>query len=194
MNAGTDWERRYAEHDTPWDKGRAHPVLESDMAQGVLSGRVLVPGCGAGHDVRALARCGLDVVGLDVAAGAIQLARSFPTAGKETYHHGNLFDLPENWQGAFDGVFEHTCFCALEPDRRTDYVRSVASVLKPDGCLFAVFYRDTGEPDGKPPFGTTVEELNELFAGHFRVRKEYRDAPTYPERQGCELVRVLKKI
>ena len=50
-----DWNRRYEENDTPWDKGEAHPVLRDMLARDALSGRVLVPGCGAGHDVRELA-------------------------------------------------------------------------------------------------------------------------------------------
>jgi hypothetical protein len=38
-----DWNRRYEENDTPWDKGEAHPVLRDMLAHDALSGRVLVP-------------------------------------------------------------------------------------------------------------------------------------------------------
>ena len=69
-----DWNRRYEENDTPWDKGEAHPVLRDMLAHDALSGRVLVPGCGSGHDVRELARHGLEVVGLDVAPLALERA------------------------------------------------------------------------------------------------------------------------
>ena len=35
----------------------------------------------------------------------------------------DLFD-PEAVQGRFDWIFEHACFCAIQPERRGDYARS----------------------------------------------------------------------
>ena len=78
-----DWNRRYIEGDTPWDKGDAHPALGVALAQSALSGRVLVPGCGTGHDVRALAGQGLEVTGLDIAPLALEKARAHPPVGHE---------------------------------------------------------------------------------------------------------------
>lgn len=189
-----DWERRYAEGDTPWDKGGAHPVLDGLLARSILTGRVLVPGCGAGHDARLLARNGLNVAGLDIARGAIDRARSHPREANESYHRGDFFALPDEWRETFDGIFEHTCFCAIEPDRREDYVRSAAFALKPGGRLLAVFYRDMEDQDGEPPFGVTTAELDELFGEKFRLLEEHRAIPTFPGREGCELVRLLARI
>ena len=45
-----DWNLRYEEGDTPWDKGGAHPVLADMLSRRPFSGRVLVPGCGRGHE------------------------------------------------------------------------------------------------------------------------------------------------
>ncbi len=188
-----DWNLRYAEGDTPWDKGSAHPVLRDMLVHRALAGRVLVPGCGSGHDVRALARLGLDVVGLDVAALAVDRARSHPLAGGETYVHADLFDLPLGLRGSFDGVFEHTCFCAIDPARRTDYARAVASALKPGGRLLAVFYVDRGNEDDGPPHGVTTEELDVLFRADFRLLEERRELATFPGREGCELLRLLER-
>lgn len=33
----TDWNKRYEENDTPWDKGEAHPVLRDMITRGALS-------------------------------------------------------------------------------------------------------------------------------------------------------------
>lgn len=189
-----DWERRYVEGDTPWNKGMPHPALEGLLASGDLTGRVLVPGCGLGHDVRLLARMGLDVVGLDISQNALEQARRFPPSGNEKFIRGDVFDLPEDWRGTFDAAFEHTCFCAIEPHRREDYVRSLAFALKSGGRLLAVFYTDLEEQDGEPPFGATAGELDELFATNFRLLAEHRDLPTYSGREGCELVRLLERI
>ncbi len=189
-----DWNLRYAEGDTPWDKGGAHPVLRDMLVHKALTGRVLVPGCGSGHDVRALTRLGLDVVGLDVASLAIDLARNHPSAGSEGYVHGDLFDLPDDLRGSFDGVFEHTCFCAIDPSRRTDYARAVASALKPGGRLLGVFYTDPGNEDDGPPHGVTAEELDGFFRRDFRLLEEYLELPTFPGREGCELLRLLERL
>jgi len=189
----TAWNDRYAENDTPWDKGEAHPVLHDMLTRGALTGRVLVPGCGTGHDVRELAARGLEVVGLDIASLALDRARAQPAAGSESYQQGDLFHVPERWRGFFDGVFEHTCFCAIDPARRADYVSSVAEVLKPDGRLLAVFFVNPDHDGEGPPFGCTPEELDALFAGRFRLLEEHREIPTYPERAGRELLRLYRR-
>lgn len=189
-----DWNLRYEQGDTPWDKGEAHPVLRDLLARGALSGRVLVPGCGTGHDVRALSARGLRVAGLDVAPLALQQARTHAPAGDETYMLGDLFSLPGEWRGVFDGVFEHTCFCAIDPARRIDYAAAIATALKPGGRLLAVFFTDP-EHDGEgPPFGCTAGELDALFAGRFRLLDERREIPTYAEREGRELLRLYERV
>jgi SAM-dependent methyltransferase len=188
-----DWNLRYAEGDTPWDKGGGHPVLGDMLVHGALGGRVLVPGCGTGHDVRELARRGLEVVGLDVAPLAVERARAHPAAGAETYVEGDLFALPQEMRGAFDGVFEHTCFCAIDPALRGAYVEAVASALKPGGRLLAVFYADPDGDDG-PPFGCTTKELDALFGAEFRLLSEHAEIPTYAEREGRELLRLYRRV
>lgn len=189
-----DWNMRYARGDTPWDKGGSHPVLQDMIARGALKGRVLVPGCGTGHDVRALARRGLEVTGLDIAPLAIDRARNHPAAGRETYVHGDLLDLPDELLGVFDGVFEHTCFCAIDPARRADYVSAAASALKPGGRLLAIFYADPESEDDGPPYSCSAGELDTLFGGDFRMLEEHRELPTFPGREGCELLRLLERM
>lgn len=190
----TDWNRRYEEGDTPWEKGKAHPVLGDMITHRALSGRVLVPGCGTGHDVRELTRKGLDVLGLDVAPLAIKHARGHEPAGAEQYFLGSIFDLPREWRGAFDGAFEHTCFCAIDPARRRDYASSVAGVLKPGGRFLAVFYANPDNDEDGPPFGCTREELDKLFGMDFRLLEERWEIPTYEGRVGRELLRLYERV
>jgi methyl halide transferase len=80
----TDWNERYVLGDTPWEKGAPAPPLLSWMARyGPLNGDVLVPGCGLGHDVRAIAKASPDarVVGLDLAPEALVQAKSTCNCG-----------------------------------------------------------------------------------------------------------------
>ena len=188
-----DWEARYQTGDMPWEKGAAAPPLVEWLSRNQIHGRILVPGCGCGHDVRELARAGAEPIGLDLAPSAIHLADSQPRVGAERYRLANLFELPPELVGAFDWVFEHTCFCAIEPGRRADYAAAVAAALKPRGRLLAIFYLDPGHDDG-PPYGVTREALGDLFSSHFETLDEYVPPVSYPGREGRELVRMLRKL
>ena len=94
----------------------------------------------------------------------------------------------------FDGLFEHTCFCAIDPARRADYVRSAAAAIKPGGRLLAVFFTDPENDGAGPPFGCTREELDALFGRDFRLLDESREIPTFPERHGRELLRIYERV
>ena len=72
-----DWEELYQEGDVGWEKGEPSPGLVDWLAEhgSKESGRVLVPGCGFGHDVRAWAQAGYDVMGYDLAPSAVAGSR-----------------------------------------------------------------------------------------------------------------------
>jgi methyl halide transferase len=190
----TDWEARYQEKDMPWEKGGPSPGLVDFLAEHPVTGSVLVPGCGYGHDVRALAAGAEEVVGLDIAPSAAKGAGEFPRVGAERYVTGDLFNLPPELRGRFDWVWEHTCFCAIDPALRRNYVEAVADALKPGGRLLAVFYLDPGNdsPDEGPPFEVSVAELDRLFLPRFTVEREWLPARAYPGREGREWMRVLR--
>jgi len=181
-----DWEARYLAGDTPWDKGCAAPPLTDFLTRHPITGRVLVPGCGPGHDVRAIAIQGAEVTGLDLSETALRFARSFPPAGSETYEQGDLFALPKEWDGRFDWVVEHTCFCAIPPVRRADYVGAISRVLKPGGHFLAIFFLDPGVEQG-PPHGATKEEISGLFDHDFELLEEWIPEKNFEGREGQEL-------
>ncbi|MGH8046743.1 MAG: methyltransferase domain-containing protein [Chthoniobacterales bacterium] len=190
-----DWEGRYQTGDMPWEKGSAAPPLIDWLARHEVQGRVLVPGCGSGHDVRELARAGTQPIGLDLSPSAIALAKSHPAIGSENYRTADFFALPADLMESLDWVFEHTCFCAINPADREKYATAAATALKPGGRMLAIFYLDPGHdhPDDGPPYGTTREELDGLFGDHFELLEEYVPAVAYPGREGRELVRVLRR-
>lgn len=192
VNEAAAWDSRYRSGDIPWEKGRAHPALPEWLKDHPITGRVLVPGCGSGHDVRVIAEGGAEVTGLDIAPGAVRLAEGHPRAGNEGYVCGDLFQPPEEWRGMFDWVFEHTCFCAIAPEMREGYVTSVAGLLKPGGRLLAIFFINPDHDEGGPPFGCTDDSLEELFSPYFLFEEERRDLRTYEGREGREVLWVLR--
>lgn len=193
--AGRDWEASYRAGDTPWDKGRAHPALLDWLSQNRLTGRILVPGSGAGHDVRALAAStAASVLGLDLAPSAKVVAESFPKAGNEAYLTGDFLSGSPVAAGTFDAVFEHTCFCAIPPGRRPDYARAVSNSLRPGGLFLAIFYRnpsDRAEPG--PPFGCPMQEVDSLFGKAFLLIEERTNLPTFEGRENREVLRLMKR-
>jgi len=189
----TEWENRYRTGDTPWEKGAAHPALIAWLERNTLPGRVLVPGCGSGHDVRVLAARGSEAVGLDIAPSAIAAAREHLRAGRESYEVGDFFQPPESWMAAFDGLFEHTCFCAIDPSLRAAYARSAAQLLRPGGRFLAIFYLDPGVDEG-PPFGCKTAELDALFSPAFRLLEEQTSLPTHPGREDREILRLFERV
>jgi SAM-dependent methyltransferase len=199
-----DWEQHYRDQFTPWDKGVPAPPLVDWLAAhpGEISGRVLVPGCGLGHDARAIAASHQDaeVVGLDLSPTAVAMAREIPPVNGERYKEGDLFDLPEGMLAAFDWVWEHTCFCAIDPTMREDYVRAVWTALRPGGQLLGVFYLDPyddeHQPGGGPPHGSSQAELEERFvkSGRFEMVEQFVPANAYPGREGRELLVRMRRV
>jgi SAM-dependent methyltransferase len=201
LYSNMNWEQRYRTGDTPWEKGApAPPLLEWMARRGPLRGDILVPGCGSGHDVRAIAAASqaAQVVGMDIAPSALDQARRFSIAGQETYQLANLFDLPAVLIGRFDWVFEHTCFCTIDPQQRPDYVRAIVRALLAKGFLLAIFFLNPWDPgeapeEGGPPFGVTREDLDQLFAAHFDLVEELYPSAAFPGREGREIIRLLRK-
>ena len=193
--AGRDWEAFYQADDTPWDKGRAHPALVEWLSRNRLTGSILVPGCGPGHDVRALSvEPGASVIGVDIAPSAKKRAESFPPVGRESYLTADFLSGPAFEAGVFDAVFEHTCFCAITRDRRPDYARAVSNALKPGGLFLAIFYTNPSHGGNEePPFGCTMEEADILFGQDFLLLSEKDRIPTFEGREDREVLRVMRK-
>ena len=197
MNPDLEWQRRYQESDTPWDKGSAAPALLKFLHEKQISGRILVPGCGRGHEVRALAGVPeTTVIGLDISSTAVaearKLAEGFTREQEIAFIEGDFLELSPRFKRSFDWLVEHTCFCALEPQQRTAYVRSASAALHTGGRIFGIFYLNPDTESG-PPFAISREELSELFDPSFSLLEEWVPKESFPGREGRELIRVMQK-
>ncbi|GHC39969.1 methyltransferase domain-containing protein [Roseibacillus persicicus] len=188
-----DWNERYLEGETPWEKGTHAPPLEEISAKlGVAvwgEGPVLVPGCGFGHDARYIAAQGVVVEGLDVAELAVEGARARTEGANPRFALGDFFEPRGD---SVSAIFEHTCFCAIDPSQRQRYVESAAKWLSPGGHLVAIFFLNP-DHEGGPPHGCTLEELDGLFGENFELVEEWLPELAYPGREGREMIRVLRR-
>jgi SAM-dependent methyltransferase len=189
-----DWDELYHRGETPWEKGEPHPALLDFLAEnGPLTGEIFVPGCGSGHDVRALSTKANHVVGVDIATRAIAKAQARRPIANEEYLLADLFELPAEFDHRFDWVFEHTCFCALDPATRRQYVDTIVRLLKPSGRLLAIFFINPDHDEEGPPYRVSPVELEEFFGPYFVVEREWVPAHTHRGREGRELMRVLRQ-
>ena len=179
------WESRYQTNDMPWEKGAPSPGLVDFLAANAnLRGEtVCVPGGGTGHDAREWAKAGFRVYGYDLAPSAIRLSAERTRAAGLRAEFRVADFLRDDPPFPFDWIFEHTLFCAIQPDERELYIRAVQRWLKPGGHYLAVNYLI---PDTEgPPFGTTREELVQRFSPYLELKAE--SVPrSYPNRTGLE--------
>ncbi|HYZ74940.1 MAG TPA: methyltransferase domain-containing protein, partial [Chthoniobacterales bacterium] len=139
------------------------------------------------------------VVGIDISGTALKEALKYSSVGREIFQSADILALPQSLQNRFDWVFEHTCFCAIQPEQRHDYLKMAAAALKPEGQLLAIFFLNPWDPEdeipegGGPPFGVTEEELENLFSPHFSLVEELKPKTAFPGREGREIVRLLRK-
>lgn len=162
MEPVLDWESRYREATTPWERDHLNPAFNEWRALlAAASGAVLVPGCGRAPEVVELARMGWSVTGIDLAESAVAYQQSaLSEAGLEgRVEQANVLA----WQPSepVDWVYEQTCLCALSPDHWSDYEQQLHLWLKPGGVLSALFMQ-TGR-EGGPPFHCDVGAMRELF-------------------------------
>jgi SAM-dependent methyltransferase len=163
------WQQRFERREAPWDRGGPGPQIAVWLSGGMLAPgqRVLVPGCGSGHDVLALTQAGCAVTALDIAPAAIGLtAGRLATAGlsAETVQADALQWRP---QQPFDAVYEQTCWCALHPDRWTEYALQLQRWVRPGGrlLLLAMQCRRDSASHGRiegPPYHMDIHAVRAL--------------------------------
>lgn len=182
----TDWEALYHSGDTHWDKGEPAPGLVdflSDRAA-LVGERVLIPGCGRGHDTVPWVHAGAEVLGLDLSARAVEQARQrYGQVGNPRFVVSDFLSTPGSL-GTFDWVFEHTLWCAIPPRSREDYVAAVAAAVRPEGHYIAINYLQPSDPVG-PPHAVTIAELHQRLAPHFELRRHWVPR-SFPGREGRE--------
>ncbi|KAM4105601.1 hypothetical protein ACB094_04G003800 [Castanea mollissima] len=165
-NDSTDgWEKSWEQGVTPWDLGQPTPILVHLHQTGALpKGRSLVPGCGSGYDVAAIACPERYVVGLDISdiaiKKAVELSSSLPNASYFNFLKADFF----TWSPSelFDLIFDYTFFCAIEPDMRLAWAQRIRDILKSGGELITLMF-PISDRVGGPPFKVSILDYEEVL-------------------------------
>lgn len=176
--AGTEefWTERYNEWSSTgekpgWDLQGPTPALVDSLPQlKIMKASVAVLGAGAGHDAAYLAKLGHVVTAFDISEQAIARAKAqYPESENLKYVLCDALNIPDQYAGQFDLVFEHTFFCAIDPTQRSQAVKSYRRLLHEEGHLLGVFFAITitGTNAGGPPFGATEWELKKRMEKAF---------------------------
>jgi SAM-dependent methyltransferase len=182
------WQELYTRGGDGWDLGRPTPPLV-DFVETTPppAGHVLVPGCGRGHDARFLAGRGYSVVGVDFSPAALEAARALARRDEVdvTFEDHDLFALDRVHPRGFDGVWEYTCYCAIDPARRAEYVRVMAAVVRPGGWFLGCFFPLQRISAG-PPFQVSAAVVRRQLGRAFRIERAFPPPRSARGRQGRE--------
>jgi SAM-dependent methyltransferase len=161
--AGASWDASYADGPAPWDIGEPQPAVVRLASDGAFTGAVLDAGCGAGDNALHIASLGLHVLGFDVAATAVSIARARAADRGADAEFVVADALRLHGLGReFDTVLDCALLHTFDRDERRRYLASLASVVRPGGRLHVLCFSDMGPgPCGPHPLGE--DELRAAF-------------------------------
>ncbi len=165
------WNQSYRDGRPPWDKDGPPLALVELIGQLPPDPlRVLIPCAGLGHDALAWAQAGHDAIAVDFAALAVAGARR--RAEQQGVNlkilEADIFELGGQFQRDFDLVWEQTCLCAIDPDRRGSYFEVMAAVLKEGGDWYGLLWNHGRQ--GGPPYDLTIKIVEDLFPPAFEMQ------------------------
>jgi SAM-dependent methyltransferase len=148
----------------PWDRGVPQRLLVQWARAGEVEGAgrpALVVGCGLGADAEYLARIGYATTAFDISPAAVGTAKARFPDSPVRYRIANLFDLPTDWQGAYDLVLESLTVQAMPTDLHAAAIERVRGLVRPGGTLLVIAAgREDESPIGGPPWPLTRAEID----------------------------------
>jgi hypothetical protein len=94
---------------------------------------------------------------------------------------------------SFDYLLEYTCFCAIDPKRRTEYADLVDRLLKPGGTYIDLAFPLDGRGGG-PPFAVSETEVVDLFGQRgFKLQDSEKPTDSISPRREAEKLLIFQK-
>jgi len=187
------WENRYEEGTTGWDAGSITRPIKAYINQ--LENKdlsILTPGSGPSHEAEYIHKTGFKNVHIiDVSQKVIDSFTSrYPQFPDSQIHIQNLFEH----KGKYDIIIEQTCFCALEPHLRDQYLAHIKNMLKSNGKFVGLLFQHKKlSVDDGPPFGGNLPYYLDLFGKYFNIKTMEDCYNSIKPREGKELWFSVKK-
>ncbi len=196
VNTSDFWTQKYIEMDQapPWELNTVHPMLEKLVPSlKLIRSKVINLGSGSCNDAAFFAENGHLVTAVDFSDEAIANAqKKYGQLENLNVVKEDIFKLPSDFDQSYDLVVEHTCFAAIEPNRRQDLVSIWRKLLRENGHFLGIFFimpKYVG-----PPFGTSEWEIKNLLEkSNFQVLLWNRDIESPEGRAGKELIVYAQK-
>jgi len=177
------WNSRYAAGKMPWDFGGVPAALKSFLARSSAPGKVLIPGCGSGYEVKAFHAAGYDVKAIDFSSAAVDQAKRVLGPLADRVILGDFF-VHDFGQRCFDLIYERTFLCSMPPSRWPAYANRMAALLSPGGKLIGLFFY--GAQQSGPPYPLTDKQADLLFQKRFRLVRSELVTDSLPLFRGME--------
>lgn len=175
------WNLRFDANVTPWDQRGVPQCLRDYLLAHPRAQKVLIPGCGAAHEVTHFLACGWAPLAIDfspaaVAAARMQLAQVQPaqvqvaqvqidTAASHV-REGDFFGDAIR-AGDFDVIYERAFLCALPRRLWSNWAKRVAELIPSGGRMIGFFFANDSLKG--PPFGLQQGELERLLSPAFTL-------------------------
>lgn len=151
----------------PWDVGKAQPALAELLDEFPPREPVLDVGCGTGDLAIEIATRGLQVVGVDLAIGAIEQAQAKLETESRTIVEKIEFRVadalrPSQLGMSFGAVVDSGFFHVFDTEQRDVFVEELATTLRPGGSFYLLAFA-TEFPVPNTPLEVTEAELRARF-------------------------------
>lgn len=165
-----------------WSIGVPQPEIAGLIEQGKIHGDVLDAGCGEAALSLILAALGHNVVGLDIASAAIELARSEAARRHLTNATFEVADITSfsGYNGRFNTIIDCTLFNAFPVDLRDAYQQSIVRAAALGASYFVLVLDKAAFADARdnPATPVTRDELRDVVSRYW-VIDEIRSARIY---------------
>ena len=190
------WEASYQSGEMGWDLGSPTPIFDHWIRTCKIPLSICILGAGNGWDAVNIASRGHLVTAVDFSKTAVcnMEISAKQNALDMDIKHMNIFDLNKLYTNHFDVVLEYTCFCAIDPNKRQDYLEVVRHILKFNGELVALLFPiDKQLSDGGPPFAVQLEPTIKLISKYLTLIKQEIPSLSVKPRVGREIFVMFRK-
>lgn len=160
----------------PWADLDAKPQLKQWLAENPAkstANHAVDVACGLGDHGEAMSAAGYSTIGFDLAPTALKWARKRFPESKVDYRQIDLFDMPDDFPGKFNLVYECYTIQSIPGELHGDISRAIASLVAPGGTLLVIARtRAEDENADGPPWHLAPSEYNIFKHLGFKLHSE----------------------